>query len=434
MSNPIRKSWQRFAASVPFGLADSVKPLDAAAVLSVTELKLLSSMPGALAVFGADSDPIWLNENARCLFSNGLSADDLNTMVVTCDISASPRLSCLISKVANNGDELDCVLHLSDNEPYYSSSNLLIQLSRYCTSDINLSQPLVLATFTELRSAEPVQANTDHDQPVNNEQYKTMAKLLSITSHEMRTPLNAIIGFSEMLEGKAGRILDAEKKAEYATLITKSARHMLDLTSDLLEVSKLRSGGLQLKTEDVDLKQLTDETVTAFNPEFSKKNISIAVNSDEYLPIVQADGRAVRQVMFNLLSNAVKFSDEGGEIAIELSRSLKTLEWSISDSGAGISETALASLGSEYFREENENSPEGNGLGLSIVYQLIEKMSGKVSVESTRGKGSKFKVTLPIVSKGAKPVPHDPHGDIVYLKPKQLKRDESAALPMADAT
>ena len=176
------------------------------------------------------------------------------------------------------------------------------------------------------------------------------------------------------------------------------------------------------------------ETVSSLNPMFREKDITVSINAGENIPNIKTDKRALRQVLVNLLSNAVKFSEPGSDISVDIERRIKSLDIAVTDHGCGIGADAINKLGTEYFREQQEVGPEGNGLGLSIVYRLIEQMDGAIRVESEQGKGSTFTASLPLSGAQAKPVPADPRGDVVYLKPKtKTHNNTGAAMPMADA-
>ncbi len=217
-------------------------------------------------------------------------------------------------------------------------------------------------------------------------------------SHELRTPLNAIIGFSDMMRSRLFGPLPG-KYAEYADLIHESGQHMLDLIGDVLDMSKIEAGRYELNYDTFDAADVIRSSVKMIRPAADAAEVVIDVNLDlDQALLIQADRRAVRQILLNLLSNAVKFSHKGGHIDVDAQAIDGDLELSVSDTGVGMSAEELSRIGDPYLQgEAGQTSDErGTGLGLALVQSLTELHEGKVNVRSEKGEGTRFKIILPL--------------------------------------
>lgn len=217
-------------------------------------------------------------------------------------------------------------------------------------------------------------------------------------SHELRTPLNAIIGFSDMMRSRLFGPLPG-KYAEYADLIHESGQHMLDLIGDVLDLSKVEAGRYELNYDTFDAADVIRSSVKMIRPAADAAEVNIDVNLDlDQALLVQADRRAVRQILLNLLSNSVKFSERGGQIDIDAQALDGDLEISVSDDGAGMSAEEIDRIGDPYAQGEAGQmaAERGSGLGLSLVRSLTELHGGKMAIRSTKGDGTRVKVTLPL--------------------------------------
>jgi signal transduction histidine kinase len=223
---------------------------------------------------------------------------------------------------------------------------------------------------------------------------------LAMMSHELRTPLNAIIGFSEVLiDQKFGALND--RQTRYVRNVYDGGKHLLKLINDLLDLSKIEAGKMEVTCRPCSASALVDEAVTTLQPLASAKNVTLSVETDLALPlpIVVADPVRLRQVLYNLLSNAVKFTGQEGRVTVQFERpDPHFLRIVVADNGAGIAEQELELLFKPFSQLENAKSApqSGTGLGLALTRQLIELMDGRVGVDSTRGVGSKFYVDIPV--------------------------------------
>lgn len=217
-------------------------------------------------------------------------------------------------------------------------------------------------------------------------------------SHELRTPLNAIIGFSDMMRSRLFGPLPG-KYAEYADLIHESGQHMLDLIGDVLDLSKVEAGRYELNYDTFDAADVIRSSVKMIRPAADAAEVNIDVNLDlDQALLIQADRRAMRQILLNLLSNSVKFSEKGGQIEIDAQAIDGDLELTVSDDGAGMSAEEIARIGDPYVQGESAqmSAERGSGLGLSLVRSLTELHGGKMDVRSAKGDGTRVKITLPL--------------------------------------
>jgi signal transduction histidine kinase len=222
------------------------------------------------------------------------------------------------------------------------------------------------------------------------------SEFLANMSHELRTPLNAIIGFSEVLsERMFGEIND--KQAEYLGDILESGRHLLSLINDILDLSKIEAGRMELEPTDFDLPNAIDNTLTLIRERAQRRGIALARKVDERLGTIRADERKVKQVLLNLLSNALKFTPEGGQVDVRARVMDDAMEVSVTDTGVGIAPEDQAAVFEE-FRQVGAAAKkvEGTGLGLAISRKFIELHGGRIWVRSEVGKGSTFAFTLPL--------------------------------------
>jgi PAS domain S-box-containing protein len=222
------------------------------------------------------------------------------------------------------------------------------------------------------------------------------SEFLANMSHELRTPLNAIIGFSEVLaEGMFGEV--NEKQTEYLGDILESGRHLLSLINDILDLSKIEAGRMELETTDFDLPSAIENALILVRERVSRGGITLAQTIDERLGMIRADERKVKQVLLNLLSNALKFTPEGGRIDVRAAVDNGMIEIAVADTGVGIAPEDQKAVFEE-FRQVGTAAKkvEGTGLGLALARKFIELHGGRIWVKSQVGVGSTFTFTLPV--------------------------------------
>ena len=221
------------------------------------------------------------------------------------------------------------------------------------------------------------------------------SEFLANMSHELRTPLNAIIGFSEVLSERMFGELN-EKQEEYLKDIHASGQHLLSLINDILDLSKIEAGRMEVEVTDFDLPMAIDDAMTLIRERAARRSIALHTRVDERLGQVQADERKIRQVLLNLLSNAIKFTPEGGRIEVGAKPVNGFVEVSVSDTGVGIAPEDQEAVFEE-FRQVGtaDKKVEGTGLGLALSRKFIELHEGKIWVKSQIGQGSTFTFTVP---------------------------------------
>jgi len=226
---------------------------------------------------------------------------------------------------------------------------------------------------------------------------RTKSEFLAHMSHELRTPLNVIIGFSElMLDGAVGQLSDEHEKC--LKDILGSGQHLLSLINDILDLSKVEAGKMELKVRNVTLQNILDTLKNELMPIINRRKQNLEVVIEDGLPPVRADRNKIRQVLINLLSNSTKFTPDGGHLRVEVLREDGWCRISIIDNGIGIKKKDRKTIFEPFSQIDNPLPREsgGTGLGLAIAKQIIEKHGGRIWVDSEYGKGSQFHFTLPL--------------------------------------
>lgn len=223
------------------------------------------------------------------------------------------------------------------------------------------------------------------------------SKFLATVSHELRTPLNAIIGFSEMLAREDEMKLDATRRQDYARLIRDSGEHLLAVVNGILDMSRIEAGHFEIVTEPFAIKPLIESCREMMSLRAEQAGIQLFADIAGDLPEINADPRALRQVVINLVSNSIKFTESGGKVDIVARSRGKEIELIVTDTGIGIPEADIARLGDPFFQGHStyDRDYEGTGLGLSVVMGLVKLHGGSVEIESRLRKGTKVIVSLP---------------------------------------
>ena len=222
------------------------------------------------------------------------------------------------------------------------------------------------------------------------------SEFLANMSHELRTPLNAILGFSEVLAERMFGEVNA-KQAEYLQDILSSGRHLLSLINDILDLSKVEAGRLELELGRFHLPTALDNALTLVRERATRHGIRLTQTVDERLGDIVADERKVKQILLNLLSNAVKFTPEGGQVGLTATAAERVVTIAVSDTGIGIAPEDQAAIFEEFRQvgREDTRTQEGTGLGLTLARKFVELHGGRIWVQSHVGQGSTFSFTLP---------------------------------------
>ena len=232
----------------------------------------------------------------------------------------------------------------------------------------------------------------------------TKSDFLANMSHELRTPLNSVIGFSEVLQDQLFGSIN-EKQQEYVNNILTSGRHLLSLINDILDLSKVESGKMDLELSSFLLRESLDASIMMLREKALKGGIELHLDlAPEADAAIMADQRKFKQILFNLLSNAVKFTPAGGTVNVSAVRDGSSIEITVADTGIGIRREDIPKLFQEFTQLESAYTKgfEGTGLGLALTRHLVELHGGRIWVKSEFGKGSRFSFTIPLTQAMAK--------------------------------
>jgi signal transduction histidine kinase len=251
--------------------------------------------------------------------------------------------------------------------------------------------------------SERLRTQRDHDE-MQRERIEALEQtdrlkdqFLGILSHELRTPINAIMGFGSVLDDEVPGRLNADQRA-YTGKILASADALLALIDDLLVISRVRAGKFAMMPERTNLTGPIAQAVEALGPAAAKKHLDLVVDMPDSLPMLEADPQRIRQVVANLLGNAIKFTPDGGTVTLRMRREREHLYGEVVDTGVGIAPENCAKLFKPFSQLDMSNTRQasGTGLGLSIVKAIVEAHGGSVGVQSEPGQGSTFWFTIPL--------------------------------------
>jgi PAS domain S-box-containing protein len=252
---------------------------------------------------------------------------------------------------------------------------------------------------SEIEERERAQREMHIAKDVADTANRAKSAFLANMSHELRTPLNAVIGFSELLEQQIFGGLN-DKQRSYVGNVLVSGRHLLQLVNDILDISKVEAGRMDLQYERTPIGSIIDVVRSVIHAVAAKKGIDLEVEVPPSLPEIDIDPGRIKQVLYNLISNAIKFTPRGGTVRLAARTDDQNLIVTVSDTGVGIARDDLPRLFREFeqLRQPGGVRPEGTGLGLALSRRLVELHGGRVEVESVLGSGSVFSVLLPLRS------------------------------------
>jgi len=222
------------------------------------------------------------------------------------------------------------------------------------------------------------------------------SEFLANMSHELRTPLNAIIGFSEvLLERMFGEL--NEKQDDYLKDIFSSGKHLLSLINDILDLSKIEAGRMELDVENFDVPSALGNALTLVRERAQRHGIALGLEVDAAVGEMRADERKFKQILLNLLTNAVKFTPDGGKVDVRARLADGVLQVAVTDTGIGIAPEDQAAVFEEFKQvgRHYTNKQEGTGLGLALTKRFVELHGGTLTLQSEPGRGSTFIFTLP---------------------------------------
>jgi PAS domain S-box-containing protein len=318
------------------------------------------------------------------------SEKDFNKLLdhVLSHITNSDEVRLKVESIFYTPDSNRDLLHFNNTYYYewYSSPFIkkgIINGRVFCLHDI-----------TELKTVEQSLREANIIAEIAN---RTKSEFLANMSHELRTPLNSVIGFSDvLLEGTSGDL--NEKQTRYLKNISKSGKHLLTIINDILDISKVESGKIQLCNEVISVKTLLEDMLAAMQPLAAKKEIVIKISFDPDLGYILVDKGKIKQVLYNLIGNALKFTDHGGFVTIGAKVNGDMVYISVKDTGIGISRKDQEKLFKPFTQIDSSiaRKYEGTGLGLALAKELVVLHGGQIWAESELGKGSMFTFTIPL--------------------------------------
>jgi len=354
-----------------------------------------------------DIIPSWIfatNRNGSVTLANSAFAEACGTTVAEME-------GKLYQSIGASQKEIDCIraddLSLMDGNAAMtlserkfqtaSKDQRWIQFTKFRFPGVGSDTKILTigADYTERKEADNTLRNAKEQAEAAN---RSKTEFLANMSHELRTPLNAIIGFAEMIEKGLLGPIENRRYHEYAFNIGESGQHLLSIINDILEVSKIEAGQVEIQEQIVDVCQIVSDVVRIVRTRADEQNLELTVHVEKRLPNLQADERKVKQVLLNLLSNAIKFTPPGGTVRISAAiLPAGSLRIRIADTGVGISEADIPRVLARFGQVEHEMTRlhSSTGLGLPLATGLVELHDGSLELESTVGEGTTVTVTFP---------------------------------------
>ena len=378
----LKRAWREPALRSFLTRAAAISPHDPpATILRGLEVAIARAAPGQSARIGL------IDEKTAAL-----SVADDDELLISAELMASivetqtPRFvrtahgATLAAPITGRGRRIGVLAVMGRRAPLFASDDLdLVQL---------LAEQAAIVLDGARLYGDLASANRDLSHAT-----KVKSEFLANMSHELRTPLNAILGFSGLLsEQLAGSINDKQKR--FLRNIQEAGDHLLDLINDVLDLSKVEAGKLDLRPEIITLEVLLEPVSAAARTAAQAKGV-LFTGETPVAPPLFLDPTRVRQVLFNLVSNAVKFTPGGGHITLRTLVEGRELRFEVADTGIGIPKTAADRMFGVFERfHEDRNDAAGTGLGLALTKRLVEQMNGTISFESEEGTGTTFRVQL----------------------------------------
>jgi PAS domain S-box-containing protein len=358
------------------------------------------------AIFLMDVQGKYLDANQQALNLTGYTRDELIDLPVNALVPPGQR---------SQGDGLLAAILRGETVPLFertivrrdgSTAEVEVNLSpaRDADGQIILLQSVVRDITERKNAQEALHRSRDELYRVNaalEKASKLKDEFLASMSHELRTPLSGILGVSEALQMETYGPL-TEKQGKYVRLIESSGRHLLDLINDILDLSKIEAGKLELQVEDCSVKEISQASLQLVKGMAGKKRIYVEFAMEPAAITVRADARRFKQMLVNLLSNAIKFTPEGGQVGLEVRGEAQAqhVHLTVWDKGVGILPEDIERIFQPFMQVDNSLAREysGTGLGLSLVQHMAELHGGSIQVQSAPGEGSRFTLILPWTS------------------------------------
>ena len=355
------------------------------------------AVPGQFFLLDKHDKIVSLNQSAREEFE--LNSD--KGLDITAMLGLSPdareRVKDLLVIARENGGDQEINILASFNESAAESVRFTARQAKNGQLGLSIRSLTSDAVSDDGAAQENIiQLKGERDKIKKNIEEQSL--FFAGVSHELRTPLNAIIGFSDMMRSRLFGPLPG-KYADYADMIHDSGQHMLDLIGDVLDLSKIEAGKHSLKYDSFQAADIIRSCVKMVRPSADAAELSLEADIDDSQDIIlEADRRAVRQILLNLLSNAIKFSPKGSLVEVKADVISDNLRISVIDQGEGMSPDMVEKIGAPYLEKDGPSlsSARGSGLGLSLVKSLVDMHQGDLTVESEVGSGTAIHVTLPL--------------------------------------
>ncbi|WP_340818451.1 PAS domain S-box protein [Methanolobus sp. WCC4] len=338
-------------------------------------------------IFVIDKNGNYLEVNRTACELTGYEEDELTKMNMLDLIAAESSI-----RASYSFDELKITGYTSAELRFKHKDGSVFWIRRDGT---RLSDTGYILFITDITEKKKVEHSLIEAKMLAEENSRIKSEFLANMSHELRTPLNSVIGFSDLL-GVTIKEDITEKQLGYINHINKSGRHLLELINDILDISKIEAGKMELELERLHASEVLNEVRESVLPLAQKKNITIRIPENHNNGEIIADRLKLQQIMLNLLSNAIKFTPDNGEVSISLSKKNDKTEFSVADTGIGIPKDKQEDIFNPFTQVDAsfKRKYEGTGLGLALVRQFVEMHGGEIWLESEEGKGSTFTFTI----------------------------------------
>lgn len=355
---------------------------------------LIETSPDGIILLDINSNIIMANQMAVTLFGYGkleeIVGKNLVDMIVQEDRQSIQELIHRVQETWHT-QGIEFIALKKGEQTFFAEVRLSMTLDARRKSRAMVA---VVRDITDRKKAEELHLENLRLEAAD----KAKSEFLASMSHELRTPLTTILGFSEILKrGKAGKL--AEKQERFMDNIFEAGTFLLELINEILDLSKIEAGKMELIYDKVSLPEAVNETLNLLKEKASENNVRFITDFDPELGFIDADKQRLKEILFNLMSNAVKFSkEEGGIVTLKTKKEGDKASISVSDTGIGIEEENIGKLFHKFeqLKPETRQKYKGTGLGLSITRELVELHGGEIRAESIYGKGSTFTFILPI--------------------------------------
>ncbi len=384
---------------------------------------LIEHVQDAVLRFSGDGTILLASRSSETLFGcprYQIAGDNLSNRLHVLD---RPAFLTAFADANQGGRSRTIELRMRQDNPHASNN-----VPRFVWVEMQLSPILeeagpsgryeVIALLRDITSRKDAESAMAEARRAAEDASQAKSRFLATIGHELRTPLNAVVGFSEMMTSDIGGELSSTHK-EYAGLIHQSGRHLLEVVSMLLDMSRIEAGKFEVQAAPMAPGDVVPSCLAMVETLAADRKVRLEQDIEADLPLLVADERLCRQIMINLLSNAIKFSHEGGLVSVVIKRQGQSINFSVRDRGIGMAPAALARIGEPFFQAQEGLSRqyEGTGLGLSIVKGLVELHGGTLRAMSEIGAGTTITVLLPINGPETKP---GETADIVHLHREPL--------------